>query len=171
MRAVAWCNLYPMVGQPKNINWVKRTDALRQGLTTALVSLCLAGNAWAKLGGDLASVQSDQQAWSAAATQTSLAGATLVTQTLPNGLTVRQFLDPAGLVFAVAWEGPVLPDFARLLGPHFTAYTNALPKQRRGVNLHDGTIVIESGGMMRSYAGRAYLPVRLPLGWSVNDIR
>ncbi len=160
-----------MVGQPENTCWTKRTSALRWQLVAALLSLLLAPSSWAKLGGDLASVQSDQQAWAATAIQTPLASATLITQSLPNGLTVRQYLDATGLVFAVGWEGPVLPDFARLLGPHFAAYTNALPKQRRGVNLHDGTVVIESGGMMRSYAGRAYLSVKLPLGWSVNDIR
>ena len=144
---------------------------MRWQLAAALLSLLLAPSSWATLGGDLASVQSDQQAWTATTVQTPLASATLFSQTLPNGLTVRQYLDATGLVFAVGWEGPVLPDFARLLGPHYAAYTNALPKQRRGVNLHDNTLVIESNGMMRSYAGRAYLPVRLPLGWSVNDVR
>ena len=160
-----------MVGQHKNTCWTKRTSALRWQLVAALLSLLLAPSSWAKLGGDLASVQADQQAWAATAIQTPLASATLITQSLPNGLTVRQYLDATGLVFAVGWEGPVLPDFVRLLGPHYAAYTKALPKQRRGVNLHDGTVVIESGGMMRSYAGRAYLSVKLPLGWSVNDIR
>jgi hypothetical protein len=131
----------------------------------------MAGSSWAKLGGDMASVQSDQQAWGATAAQTPTAGATLVTQSLPNGLTVRQYLDPAGSVFAVAWDGPVLPDFERLLGGYYPAYDAALRKQHRGVTLQSAEIILESGGMMRAFSGRAYLPAKLPPALTAQDIR
>ena len=134
------------------------------------MSLLLVGSSWAKLGSDLASVQSDQLAWGATATQTALAGATLVTQSLPNGLTVRQYLDPAGIVFAVAWDGPVLPDFERLLGSSYATYDDAVRKQRRGVTLQNANLVIESGGMMRAFTGRAYLPEKLPPALTAQDI-
>jgi hypothetical protein len=135
-----------------------------------LLALLLSSAAWGRLGGDLASVQADQQAWGATASQSALAGATLYTQTLPSGLTVRQYVDVAGLVFAVGWEGPVLPDFERLLGAAFPAYAVAVRQQRRGVNIQGADLVVESGGMMRSFSGRAYLPAKLPASVAAQDI-
>ena len=135
------------------------------------LGLLWASGAWAALGGDLASVQADQQAWSASSSPSVLPGATLYSQTLANGVTVRQYLDAGGQVFAVAWSGPVLPDFARLLGPHFQAYADALRQQKHGVSVQGAALVIESGGMMRAFSGRAYLPGQLPTALTAQDIR
>jgi hypothetical protein len=136
-----------------------------------LVGLLLCSGAWARLGGDGASVQADQQAWAASGTSAMLGDATLYTQSLPNGLTLRQYVDAAGWVFAIAWSGPVLPDFERLLGSAYPRYSEAMRAQRRGVSLHDPDLVIESSGMMRSFSGRAYLPQRLPPIVAAQDIR
>jgi hypothetical protein len=80
-------------------------------------------------------------------------------------------VDHDGLVFAVAWEGPLLPDFARLLGSAYPVYQEALRQQKRGVSVQGAELVIESGGMMRAFNGRAYLPGRLPAGLTAQDIR
>lgn len=145
---------------------------LASALGCALLGLLCCTPSWAKLGGDLASVQADQQAWGASASQTTLAsGATLFTQTLPQGVTVRQYADANGLVFAVGWDGPTLPDFARLLGTHFSSYADAVRQQKRGVSVQGATLVIESGGRMGSFAGRAFLPGQLPARLSAQDIR
>ncbi|WP_342616539.1 DUF2844 domain-containing protein [Rhodoferax sp. GW822-FHT02A01] len=136
--------------------------------TTAL--LLMSGSSWAALGGNLASVQSDQQAFAATNAQTSLAGGTLYTQTLPNSLIIRQYVDAAGNVYAVAWEGPVLPDFQRLLGASYPSYQQAVLQQQRGVRLQTPSLVIESGGMMRSFMGRAFLPAQLPAALSAQSI-
>ena len=136
----------------------------------AVVGLVIASHAWGGLGGDVASVGDDQQAWGASDSQTFQSGATVYSQTLPNGLTIRQYVDASGLVFAVAWSGPVLPDFSRLLGNYFTNYTEALREQKRGVNVQNAALVLESGGMMRAFFGRAYLPPRLPAGFAAQDI-
>lgn len=140
-------------------------------LACAVLGLCCATQVWARLGADVASVQADQQAWDASSTQTALAGATLYSQTLSNGLHVRQYADASGSVFAVAWDGPVLPDFTRLLGEHAGAYADAVRLQQRGVHVRGAALVIESGGMMRSFSGRAYLPAKLPPTVTVQDIR
>ncbi len=131
----------------------------------------LSGSAWAALGGDAASVLADQQAMAASASTSYLAGTTLHTQTLPNGVTVRQYVDAAGHVFALGWEGPVPPDLQRLLGTHFAAYQEAMRQQRRGVQLHSATLVLESGGMMRAFFGRAYLPGQVPAALDAQSIR
>ena len=146
----------------------------RAKLASAAVGLLLASACQAKLGGDRASVLADQTAWGASSSQAligSASGATVFTLTLGNGLNVRQYVDASGCVFAVAWDGPVLPDFVRLLGDHFADYADAQRQQKRGVNVQNASLVIESGGMMRSFGGRAYLPAKLPTTLTVQDIR
>jgi hypothetical protein len=123
------------------------------------------------LAGDLASVQSDALAFGASTSLAAKGTATVYTQSLSNGLLVRQFVDATGLVFAVAWEGPVLPDFERLLGAAFQAYADAVRQQKRGVRIQNPDLVVESGGMMRAFAGRAFLPAKLPAKLTPQDIR
>jgi hypothetical protein len=65
----------------------------------------------------------------------------------------------------------VLPDFERLLGAHYATYLEAVRLQRRGVSVQGPALVIESGGMMRAFSGRAYLPNLLPRQLSAQDIR
>lgn len=89
---------------------------------------------------------------------------------------VREFLNQDGAVFAVSWSGPVLPDLQQLLGPHFAEYSSALaalahPGLQRSVRVASSGLVVESGGHMRAYAGRAYLPARIPSGVSVAELR
>lgn len=134
-------------------------------------ALCFAAPCQAALGADLASVQADQQAWAASATQADVAGSTLHTQALPEGLVVRQYVDTSGRVFAVAWSGPVLPDFARLLGTYYAVYADAVHRQKRSVSVRRADVVMESGGMMRAFHGRAYLPALLPFGLTDKDVR
>jgi hypothetical protein len=143
----------------------------RRLLAAASISLLCAAEALAALAGDLASVGHDTSAFGASTSQTALGTATVYTQTLSNGLLVRQYVDAIGLVFAVAWEGPVLPDFERLLGTAFQTYAVAVRQQKRGVTIQTPDLVIESGGMMRSFAGRAFLPAKLPSNLTAKDIR
>jgi hypothetical protein len=147
------------------------STARRLGLCCCLASMLCAPAAWAGLGGDTASVQSDKEAWVASSTQSTLAGATVFRQVLGNGVVVRQYVDTFGAVFAVGWEGPVQPDFERLLGAHFAAYLDAVQRARRGVSIQSAGLVLESGGMMRAFSGRAYVPTGVPAGFSVKDIR
>ena len=143
----------------------------RLGRLCGLAALLGAAPVWAALGGDLASVQREQQAWGASSSQSVLRGASVYSLVLGNGVTVREYLDASGTVFAVGWEGPVLPDFERLLGPHFASYQAALQTARRGVSIRSAGLVLESGGMMRAFTGRAYLPAQLPSGITAQDIR
>lgn len=169
-QATTRCSVEPQ-GMPRRAAlpaWrpAKWRSALLGGL------LLLVGPTWAALGGNLASITSDQQAWQATHSTSSLPGTSLRTLTLSNGLTVRQYLDTStDTVFAVAWEGPVLPDFQRLLATQFGAYQDAVRAQKRGVHLKTNDLVIDSGGMMRAFSGRAYLPARLPTTLNASEIR
>ena len=135
-----------------------------------LVAGLCANPCHAALGGNQASVASEQQDWGATVSTSALPGATLYHLTLGNGLTVREYVDRAGTVFAIGWDGPVLPDFKRLLATYFASYQQAVRSQQHGVRLNTPTLVLESGGRMRAFVGRAYLPAKLPLGISVSDI-
>jgi len=153
---------------------VKTLRAWQCMLCLAWAGLLCTGEARAALAGDWASVQSDAQAFSANTTlssQTANGAVTVYTQALPNGVVVRQYVDATGFVFAVGWDGPVMPDFVRLLGDYFPSYQEALRQQRRGVSVNRADLVLEAGGAMRGFYGRAWLPARLPSGFTGRDIR
>jgi hypothetical protein len=85
--------------------------------------------------------------------------------TAAGGTLVREFVAPSGLVFGVAWEGPNMPDLEALLGSHYAAFRQAViasGRRRAAVVLRTGDLVVESGGHMRAFRGRAYLPELVP---------
>lgn len=94
----------------------------------------------------------------------------------PNGTTVREYVSPAGTVFAVAWKGPWPPDLEQLLGSHFSEYQTAVqdPNRRPGrgpMTIRAQNLVVELSGHMRDFSGRAYLVDLVPAGVSVESIR
>jgi hypothetical protein len=95
---------------------------------------------------------------------------------LESGTNVREFSTPAGVVFAVAWRGPVLPDLSDLLGHYFDAFKievdQARATSRRGgpVNIQRADLVVQSNGRMRNFFGHAYAPTLIPTGVNVNDL-
>jgi len=93
-----------------------------------------------------------------------------------TGVSVREYLNRDGIVFAVSWSGPVPPDLQRLLGMHFTAYAAALtalshPGIHRSVRLTSTGLVVELGGHLRAYTGRAYVVALVPSGVSAAELR
>ena len=93
-----------------------------------------------------------------------------------SGVRVREFLNRNGIVFAVTWSGPVVPDLRMLLGASFDSYTKAVaalkqPGLRRSLRIATPELVVESGGHMRAYSGRAYLPLLIPAGVSTAELR
>jgi len=95
--------------------------------------------------------------------------------TLATGTHVREFVSGSGIVFAVAWDGPFLPDLRALLGKHFdTMVAESAAKPRAGhsrmaVNRPD--VVINSGGHMRAFEGTAWIPAEFPAGFTAGDVR
>jgi hypothetical protein len=92
----------------------------------------------------------------------------------PSGTTVREYVSPTGVVFGVAWQGPTMPDLRQVLGGYFDQYVGAVTARRtRGgpVLIQLPGLVVQSGGHMRAFAGKAYVPGSLPQGVSAEDIR
>lgn len=153
---------------------IKNFYASLARLALACAPVFAGGAAHAYLGGTQASVQADGIAWQAPAVATvHVSGGrfTVFTHTTPEGVKVRQFASLTGLVFAVAWDGPVLPDMERLLGSQFPLYQNALQQRKRSVRVDTPSLSLESGGMMRAFVGRAYLPDQLPVGVTAGELQ
>jgi hypothetical protein len=131
----------------------------------AVAMLALAGPAGAELGGNVATIQADQEQMKGTRRITATADYSVHEIQTASGATVREFVSPAGTVFGVAWKGPWKPDMRQLLGPYFDQYVEAIQSKRprRGpVSIREPGLVVESSGHMRSFSGRAYLPQMTP---------
>jgi Protein of unknown function (DUF2844) len=128
----------------------------------------------AALGGSADSVESDRVSMKAL-TRPAPAGS-LQTQELqlPTGTVVTEYLGTNGVVYAVTWHGPALPNLQQILGVYFDSYQAAAQApviRHRLVRVDSPNLVIESSGKMRAFTGRAWLPALLPSGVSAADIR
>lgn len=97
-------------------------------------------------------------------------------QQLASGTVVREFVAPDNKVFAVAWQGPFMPDLQAWLGSYFPDYATAAAARRshagrRPLALQKSELVVHAGGRMRAFHGEAYLPAQLPPGVTPADIR
>jgi hypothetical protein len=148
-----------------------RRAAALLGLIGPLV-LC-ATPARATLGEPLASVAVAQtQLRAASAKVAQRATHRLHESTLESGTVVREFTDASGIVFAVAWQGPFKPNLQVLLGSHFSRLVAAGKqphRDHRRLAVRDTDLVIESNGRMRAFNGVAYLPSRVPAGFSFEE--
>jgi hypothetical protein len=143
--------------------------------------LCNAGAALATLG-QAPSAPEKAPALSATPTSRMLAAkpansAYTVHETLLDSSTmVREFATPAGVVFALQWRGPTLPDLNALLGnyfPTFQAVTDeARQLGRRGgpVLMERDGLVVRSNGRMRNFFGDAHAPALIPSGVNIHDV-
>ena len=69
-----------------------------------------------------------------------------------------------------------MPNLQSLLGVNFSGYATALAAVtqrglRRSLRIATPGVVVETGGHLRAYSGRAYLPASIPAGTSVSDLR
>jgi len=131
----------------------------------------------ASLGDDAKSVQADQ-AKMLGTLQTTSADSYVVHEIqTPTGVAVKEYVSPAGKVFAVTWRGSFHPDLRQLLGAYFDQYSQAVDAQRaqrRGhgpLLIQQRRLVVQITGHMRSFLGKAYLPQMMPAGFHVEDLR
>ena len=132
---------------------------------------------YAALGGDAASVEADGARMKAQGQVTQASSYTLHELTSENGTVVREYLSSDGKVFAVAWQGPFLPDMQQLLGSYFDQYSSAVKANKQSyvgrhpLNLQLPGLVIQSSGYMRARHFRAYIPERVPVGVKEAELR
>jgi len=148
---------------------------MKSKLSLTVVMLVMLGypfSAAAALGGDVASVRADELELNATLRTTSASQFTQFEMQLPSGTTVREYVSQAGAVFAVTWEGPSLPDLRQLLGGYFQRYVDAIQGGGVGARvIEQPGLVVYTGGHMRAFRGRAYVPQLLPQGIVAEDIQ
>jgi hypothetical protein len=130
----------------------------------------------AALGGDVSSVQDDQQHMKAALRIQTGQAFTVHELHQESGTVVKEFIAPSGKVFAVSWSGPFIPDLRQLLGTYFdqysqTAQTRARRPGRAPLTIQQNGLVVQSGGHMRAFFGKAYLTDELPQTVRAETIR
>jgi hypothetical protein len=96
--------------------------------------------------------------------------------TLASGLVLKEFANAEGLVFAVSWRGPVVPDLPPLLGAYFPMFKQAqeasLHAGKRGSPLRlakDG-LVVQASGRSPHFFGYAYVTRLVPPGINVKNV-
>ena len=129
--------------------------------------------AFATLGENVSTVQTDQARMRASIRTTKTSAYTLHELQSPSGTVVREFVSPAGTVFAVSWQGPSLPDLRQALGKYFDTYVQAMQKHlAHGPRIvQEQGLVVQVTGHQRSISGRAYLSDLLPQGVGPEDVR
>jgi hypothetical protein len=145
--------------------------------SVVLVMLALSLPALAALGGDVTSVHEDQAQMKGTLKTTQMAAFTVHEITASGNTVIKEYVSPAGKVFAVTWHGPFIPNMQQLLGTYFDQFAAAAKAQResapghRPVTINQPGLVFQNGGHMRSYFGKAYLPTMLPQGVTKDEIQ
>ncbi|CAB3681025.1 DUF2844 domain-containing protein [Paraburkholderia rhynchosiae] len=138
----------------------------------ALATLCGSADACAELGGVMPLTSNAH----APAPSSLMNGALRVRTSTDAGNTIiNEYAASTGEIVAYTWQGPTMPDLVALLGKYAGSYRAGAAAQADS-NLHASRVVrpdvvVESGGPMRSYAGRAWLPGALPPGVTPDDFR
>ncbi|HVY05296.1 MAG TPA: DUF2844 domain-containing protein [Burkholderiales bacterium] len=162
----------PPFGRPVTLSSGRHRVIKSASILLAVASLALPCAAHATLGEDVQSIASDSASMNATATPTQAAKYAVHEIRAASGTLVREFVSQTGKVFAIAWQGPVMPDLRQILGSYFDRYERAAKsgdRRNRGVN--DPDLVVQSRGHMRAFTGMAYLPQLMPAGVSVDEIQ
>jgi Protein of unknown function (DUF2844) len=149
-------------------------DRTLMALCSALFIAGLApGIACAALGEPEASVKADLAQLKGSVAVTEHTGYRVHEIQLSSGTLLREFVGPDGQVFAIAWKGPSIPNLRQTLGKYFDNYVAAAQSPHQGRNhlqIQQSDLVVQAGGHMRAFSGRAYLPQAVPSGVSVGDL-
>jgi hypothetical protein len=149
---------------------------MKHAAAGAVLLACLSVPALAALGGDARSVEVDRAQLKGEVSVSTGAGFTVHEITLPTRTVIREYLSPAGTIFAVTWRGQVVPDLRQTLGSYYPAFRAAVDSAPRGpdhrhLSVEKPELVVHSSGRMRDHRGVVYVPALLPPGVSPNDLR
>lgn len=147
-----------------------------RSVLAAAAVLAASAPAHAALGGRGASVEADRARMSASPREVKsrVAGWSVQQIVTPEGTSIREYVSAGDRVFAVAWDGPALPDLQQLLGDHFAPFRDAaLAKRgvRRPFVVQTPDAVVVSDGHPRAFSGRAWIPSLLPDGFAAGDVK
>ena len=143
----------------------------------ALLMLALPIPAFAALGGDVTSVHEDQAQMKGTLKTTQAQAYTVHEIKASASTVVKEYVSPAGKVFAITWRGQFIPNMQQLLGTYYQQFADAATAQREAhpghqpVSIQQPGLVFQNGGHGRSYFGRAYVPTLFPQGVTTDEIQ
>ena len=143
-------------------------------LTFLLMLIMGSVPAWAALGGDVSSVNSDVQVLGGQHVMVAKVGYNLHQITRPDGCVIKEFASPAGVVFGISWQGHFVPNLQQLLGTYMTNFQQGQRVQvvrRRAITIEGDNFVFSSMGHMRSFRGRAYVPGLVPASLTAEVVQ
>ncbi|MGO8787916.1 MAG: DUF2844 domain-containing protein [Terriglobia bacterium] len=146
--------------------------ALRVAFILALGSM----PAWATLGQYEGSVSADQQHLRTEDRVQAFQAYKVHQLTTTNGVIVREYVSPKGMVFGIAWQAPFMPDMKQLLGDYTTTLQTATKEQtaihhHRGLIVKTNDFVFVNSGHMRFFRGSAYVPSLIPSNVSAEVVK
>ena len=131
---------------------------------------------WDALGQPESSVAADQQILRGELRQEARASYNVHQIRAANGVVWKEFASPAGMVFAISWQAPHMPNLEQMLGSSLVdlqvAMQSSAPRRTRGpLVIRTGKLVFVSGGHMRAFHGFAYIPGLVPANVSPETIQ
>jgi hypothetical protein len=150
--------------------------ALLLGLILIMVFLLPARQTLAALGESVDSIESDRESLTAVRGAMTAHRDYTVHEIKTESTTIREYVSPAGIIFAITWRGLVHPDLAELLGSYAGEYQEALQQTqrkqgRRQLQVNTNRVVVQKWGHIRDMKGRAYAPDLIPPGVSIDAIQ
>ena len=97
--------------------------------------------------------------------------------TQPDGSTIKEFVTPGGVVFAIAWSTRLKPRLDTLLGAQAPRYASAAraalatPGIRHGIVLASDDLVVQASAHLNAHVGLAYLRSLVPEGVRIDELR
>lgn len=147
---------------------------MRKVWRVLLVVLLGAVPGWAVLGESQISVGADQKVMRGEVRSVAQSGYSFHEIKGADGAVVGEFVSADGVVFGVSWRSPTLPNLTQLLGTYYSDLQKASQQRvrhRGPLMVRTDRVVIESGGHMRSFFGRAYVPGLVPKNLSAEVVR
>jgi Protein of unknown function (DUF2844) len=156
---------------------ISRSHQLRAGAlcSVMLMAAISPGLAFATLGEPEASVQSDVLQLQASIKATTPHTNFRVHEIqMPSGTALREYVSLDGNVFAVAWNGPYMPNLRQALGRYFESFVAGAELthgDHKHIQVQQPDLVVQARGHMRAFYGRAYLPLALPSGFNLGELQ
>lgn len=130
--------------------------------------------AWAALGDNVSSVDTDVQILRGQHVKVAKVGYDLHQIAMSDGTVVNEFVSPAGTVFGVSWNGHFVPNLRQLLGTYMTNFQQGQVTQhvrRRAITIQGDNFVFSSMGHLRFFRGRAYVPGLVPANLTAEVVQ
>ncbi|HVN46637.1 MAG TPA: DUF2844 domain-containing protein [Steroidobacteraceae bacterium] len=146
---------------------------LPRALLLMSAAACFSAPAFAALGGDAISVESDRAAVKGVLRVTPFLEYDMHEIRTDAGTVIHEYVSPQGKVFAISWRGPGLPNLAQLLGDYSAQLAQAVPRphyNHHHLRVTSPNVIMESDAYLRTLSGRAWVPALLPQNFAAKDI-